>query len=277
MKKFMAILLSICLLAAVPALAADYFCIYYVDLATDYFIEYSAQADYRKLGLEPEGSDFFGVSHKNILRVVHPQDQKRLLTVFTKERLLEEMAATGAFTVTYRLMFGEHPTYVHLKAIHMVDGNSHHIVIGINNINAQVKREEELGAARERAYRDALTGVKSKYAFEEGPFYEVADRRVVVENEKSQNNIKVWSDIDTDAVQYMSMPTLSFNQEESEIIANVAADVATVVEAQMLKWMTGAEPLDDASWESYLGYLRDIGAEDYLSAYETAYARYLSR
>ena len=149
------------------ALAADYFCIYYVDLATDYFIEYSAQADYRKLGLEPEGSDFFGVSHKNILRVVHPQDQKRLLTVFTKERLLEEMAATGAFTVTYRLMFGEHPTYVHLKAIHMVDGNSHHIVIGINNINAQVKREEELGAARERAYRDALTGVKSKYAFEE--------------------------------------------------------------------------------------------------------------
>ena len=121
-----------------------------------------------------------------------------------------------------------------------------------------------------------LTNI-AKYAFEEGPFYEVADRRVVVENEKSQNNIKVWSDIDTDAVQYMSMPTLSFNQEESEIIANVAADVATVVEAQMLKWMTGAEPLDDASWESYLGYLRDIGAEDYLSAYETAYARYLSR
>ena len=37
-----------------------------------------------------------------------------------------------------------------------------------------------------------LTNI-AKYAFEEGPFYEIANRRVIVENEKSQQNIKIWS------------------------------------------------------------------------------------
>lgn len=121
-----------------------------------------------------------------------------------------------------------------------------------------------------------LTNI-AKYAFEEGPFYEIANRRVIVENETSQNNIKIWSDIDTAAVRYMSMPVLSFNTEESEAIANVAADVATAVQTQMLKWMTGAEVLDDDSWSAYIQYLEDIGLEHYINAYETAYTRYASR
>lgn len=121
-----------------------------------------------------------------------------------------------------------------------------------------------------------LTNI-AKYAFEEGPFYEVANRRVIVENETSQNNIQIWSNIDTDAVRYMSMPTLTFNTEESEAIANVAADVATAVETQMLKWMTGAEALTDDTWDAYIQYLEAIGLETYTSAYETAYARYANR
>lgn len=121
-----------------------------------------------------------------------------------------------------------------------------------------------------------LTNI-AKYAFEEGPFYEVSNRRVVVENETSQNNIKIWSDIDTDAVRYMSMPTLSFNTDESEAIANVAADVATAVQTQMLKWMTGADELNDDSWAAYISYLEEIGLNSYVDAYQTAYARYASR
>ena len=36
------------------ALAADYFCIYYVNTETDRFVEYSGSEEYDRLGLEEE-------------------------------------------------------------------------------------------------------------------------------------------------------------------------------------------------------------------------------
>ncbi len=37
------------------ALAADYFCIYYVNTENDKFIEYSAAPEYKEFGLPPAG------------------------------------------------------------------------------------------------------------------------------------------------------------------------------------------------------------------------------
>ena len=135
------------------ALAADYFSIYYVDTDTDRFIEYSADAEYDKLGIEKAGEDFFNLSRKNILRVVHPEDHDKILSAFTKEKLLAEMARTGTFTLNYRLMFGDAVNYVAMKATRMADQNDPHIVIGVNNINAQLERDQ----AYEKAKRDSVT------------------------------------------------------------------------------------------------------------------------
>ena len=147
------------------ALAADYFSIYYVDSETDRFIEYSAHEDYGELDIEKGGGDFFTVSRRNIERVVYPGDREKVLMAFTKENLMSELEQTGTFTLTYRLMFGGVPTFVNLKASRMADASDKHIVIGVSNVDAQMKRELELNAAREKANRDALTGVKSKHAY----------------------------------------------------------------------------------------------------------------
>ena len=148
------------------ALATDYICIYYVDTKSDYFMEYSASQAYKTLGLEKEGDDFFALCAKNIKRVVNEKDQEMMLAAFRKETLLEEVKKNGAYTVSYRLNMGSGQSiYASLKATNMADAGDRHIVIGISNIDAQIRREKELGLARERAYRDSLTGVKSKYAF----------------------------------------------------------------------------------------------------------------
>ena len=139
--------------AIAQALAADYFSIYYVDIATDRFIEYFADESYGSLGIEKEGRDFFNLSRRNVARVVHPDDREKILAAFTKEKLLTEMARTGTFTLTYRLMFGAQVNYVSMKATRMVDPNDPHIVIGINNINAQLERDLEY----EKAKRDSVT------------------------------------------------------------------------------------------------------------------------
>ncbi|MBO6150388.1 MAG: hypothetical protein J6O43_04375, partial [Clostridium sp.] len=65
------------------ALAADYFSIYVVDPDTGHFMEYSATGNYDSLGIEKEGEDFFGLSRKNMSRVIYPGDRDRFLGVFT--------------------------------------------------------------------------------------------------------------------------------------------------------------------------------------------------
>ena len=149
------------------ALAADYFSIYYVNTETDHFIEYSSHHEYDVLGIEKSGDDFFAQSQENILRVVYPEDLNKIQTIFTKERIMMELVQSGIFTITYRLMIQGVPTYVRLKATRMEDKEDPHIVIGINNVDAEMRREQELGIAREKINRDALTGVKNKHAYVE--------------------------------------------------------------------------------------------------------------
>ena len=149
------------------ALAQDYFSIYYVDTDTDRFVEYSAYDEYSELGIEKSGEDFFNLSRRNMRRVGYPEDLPRFLAAFTKENVMRELEKNGSFTINYRLIFNGEPNYVSMKATRMGDANDHHIVIGVNNVDAQMRREAELMQAQERANRDPLTGVKSKHAYAE--------------------------------------------------------------------------------------------------------------
>ena len=149
------------------ALAADYFSIYYVNTLTDRFLEFSAQEEYEKLGIEKGGDEFFSRSRRNIMRVIHEEDQEMFLKVFTKENVMSSLEENGVFSMTYRLMINGTPNYVHMKAMRMEDKTDHHIVIGVSSIDAQMRRDQELANARMIANRDPLTGVKSKHAFTE--------------------------------------------------------------------------------------------------------------
>ena len=130
------------------ALAADYFSIYYVDTRTDRFTEFTSHDAYAGLGIEKEGEDFFNLSRRNILRVVHPDDQPTIWEGFTRENVLHTIREHGAFTLTYRLVLDGEPIYVSLKATAMGDDTGS-IVVGINNIDEQMKRQEALEQARE--------------------------------------------------------------------------------------------------------------------------------
>ena len=153
------------------ALSKDYYSIYLVNIETDEFVEYSSNAEYQELHVEKSGFDFFGDCRKNVIRLVHPDDLKRALAVWEKDRLIREIADGKTFSVTYRLMFDGDAVYINCKVIRMTGEDERYIVIGISNVDAQMKRdmeyEEDLRMARAAAMRDALTGVKSKRAFSE--------------------------------------------------------------------------------------------------------------
>ena len=151
------------------ALAGNYIGIYTVNPATDYYVEYSATRDYEGLGLTKEGNDFFGVSRAESGRAIYAEDLPRFLSMFTKEKMMEEIRQNGIYELMYRLMIDGTPTYVSLKAALVEEKDGSRLIVGVSNIDARIKREQEyannLTEARNKANIDALTGVKNKHAY----------------------------------------------------------------------------------------------------------------
>ncbi len=149
------------------ALAQDCICIYLVNADGTHFDEYRATEQYARLGLEASGDDFFALARLNIARVAHPADVDMFLEAFTHDNMIATLDHHQAFTLTYRLMFSNKPTYVHLKAVRLERAFERFIIVGISSVDDQIRREQAHAQALRMANRDALTGVKSKHAFHE--------------------------------------------------------------------------------------------------------------
>ena len=145
------------------ALAGDYFSIYVVDPDTEAFVEYSSSEEYKNLGIETQGANFFELSRRNIEALIYPEDRDRFMAVFSRERVLKIIERDGHFTTKYRLMLNGIPTYVSMKATLLENRNERRLIIGLTNIDAQIQREEEfrkhMADARTRAKNDFLANM----------------------------------------------------------------------------------------------------------------------
>ena len=155
----------------ISALGGEYLSIYIVDPETEHYHEYSANTAYKSFGLPAEGEDFFNLTKALSRSLVYRKDLKRFMHAFTRENVLSEIERAGLFVLTYRLVIQEKPVYVQLKCAMVEEAEGCRLIVGINDVDAQVKQEQEyekrLIQAEEKAMIDALTGVKSKYAYME--------------------------------------------------------------------------------------------------------------
>lgn len=151
------------------ALTGDFLCVYVVDPENDRFREYSATKGFKSFEIPKEGEDFFGVSREQIGRVIYKDDLNRFLSMFTREGVFSEIERAGLFTLSYRLMVDGRPNYVQLKAAMVTEKEKRRLIVGINDIESQVRQEEDyairLAQAQSKANVDALTGVKNKHAY----------------------------------------------------------------------------------------------------------------
>jgi diguanylate cyclase (GGDEF)-like protein len=134
------------------ALSANYAQLYYVDLATDEFIEYSSTAEDGEMSMERRGEDFFNASHHDAMEQLHPDDRDMFLEMFTKENILRTLAEQGTFALTYRLLSaGGESGYVSLKAVR-AQGDEEHLTITVTNVEALDVRNEMTGLYPETAF-----------------------------------------------------------------------------------------------------------------------------
>jgi len=122
-------------------LAADYYNIYYVDLKTDRFIEYSSPVGGEELAVERHGDRFFDMMRQDALTRVYEPDRESFLADFSKEKILNELDRQSVYTATYRLIDTGRPMYVSMKITRMqMDRDK--IILGINIIDSQMKQKE---------------------------------------------------------------------------------------------------------------------------------------
>lgn len=149
------------------ALSQDFFTVFYVNTATAAYVEYHARPGLQRLDAVRRGEDYFA-DNRALLLDVDEVDRPLAMRAFDRETMARALAADSIYSDTYRLRLEGQWIHVAVKVIRLSD-ETDHVIVGMRNIDAQVRRElslaEELGAARELANRDALTGVKSKHAF----------------------------------------------------------------------------------------------------------------
>ena len=152
------------------ALAGEFICIYVVDPDTGRYREITSTADYQTAFAQAEsGADFFATTREASRKFTYPEDLKRFLAVFTKENVMADIESSGIFAVSYRLMIDGIPRYVRLKAGLVEEKEGRRLIVGINDIDSQVRQEEDyvdrLARARIKTSVDALTGVKNRHAY----------------------------------------------------------------------------------------------------------------
>ncbi|MCR5201668.1 MAG: GGDEF domain-containing protein [Lachnospiraceae bacterium] len=151
-------------------LASRYYQIFYVDVNNHtYSTLYNTATDI-DLGLTFDEKDFWEDVIINSEKIVYHEDINIFRETLKKENLINELEKNGAASLTYRLVLGEQPMYMSLRALYGRN-DKNHIIVGVENIDAQIKKENEykylLGMALNQANRDELTGVKNMHAFKE--------------------------------------------------------------------------------------------------------------
>ncbi|MCR4591472.1 MAG: EAL domain-containing protein [Lachnospiraceae bacterium] len=130
------------------ALSSDYEYLYYVDTETEHFVEYSHDGKGRNLSAERHGEDFFRQCREDAKIYIYEGDRTEFIKLFTRENVLNTLDEQGVFVLKYRLMKDNVPTYVNMKVVRM-ESNSKNIIIGVNNVDAQMRQQETLERLRE--------------------------------------------------------------------------------------------------------------------------------
>ncbi|MBO4899447.1 MAG: hypothetical protein J5509_04090, partial [Lachnospiraceae bacterium] len=116
----------------IMALVGNYICIYLVDPETEDYETIGSSQAFESTGIPKKGEGFFEETRKQSLNAIYTGDVDLFNVMFTKEKMLEEIKKTGAFTMIYRLMIGGNPNYVQLKASMLNEDGADKLIVGVS-------------------------------------------------------------------------------------------------------------------------------------------------
>ena len=149
------------------SLASNYDVIYYIDRDSSSYYSFTSRSIYGQLEVQESGSNFFADATRNADTLVHPNDKERVTNALDRDTLITQLYRRKKFSINYRLIVDGKVQYTRFTV--MWSGDKKHIVIGVENIDDEIKKEKDhlkaLNSEKELARRDDLTGTKNKTAY----------------------------------------------------------------------------------------------------------------
>ena len=151
------------------SLASNYDEIYYVDLDDSSYVSYEFNNIYGQLEMQRSGDDFFAEAIRNTSRIIHKNDRDIVDGFIDRDHMISALRNRKERSIDYRFMVDGRTHYARMTVRKTGDGA--HLIIGVENIDAEVRKEKQhlkaLNSEKELARRDELTGVKNKTAYKE--------------------------------------------------------------------------------------------------------------
>ena len=151
------------------SLAVNYDVLYYVDANDSSYISYECNNVYGQLYAKKSGNDFFADSQNDVRQIVHKNDCDMVLSFMARDHMISALNTHNSSSIDYRIKAGDKIHHVRMTVLKTGDGT--HFIIGIENIDAEIKKEKQilkaLNTEKELARRDELTGIKNKTAYNE--------------------------------------------------------------------------------------------------------------
>ena len=112
------------------ALTSDFESIFYVDVVTDFYLEFYTGKD-GDLQIRPGGIDFFDGARKALLKDVYEPDVEKVRQATGKANLMRWTGQQDTVALSFRKLRQGVPTPYSLQTIKTRESDNHHIVIGI--------------------------------------------------------------------------------------------------------------------------------------------------
>ena len=141
------------------ALANDYESVFVIDAEDDSYVEYIAEGDNKKLVIKLSGDNFYEDTIRNCHEMVYVEDQDLFLKYFKKSNIIDVLTSGESFILNYRLMVDGKPLHYFLKTI---KGNDQSVIIGVQNVDEQVRKQQTLDLER-ITYRRIAGALASRY------------------------------------------------------------------------------------------------------------------
>ena len=98
--------------------------------------------EFKKLNVPATGNDFFAESRRSIRKYVHPEDQDKALRLHYKDVMIANLKNHSSFSLAWRLVVNG--KVVNIRHTELMSRDGKHIIVCIENIDAEVKAELEL-------------------------------------------------------------------------------------------------------------------------------------
>ena len=135
------------------SLVSDYESVYYIDAKNESYIEYGNVKGEDGLVILSHGDNFYSDTLINAAKLVYEEDREHFLEVISRDTLNRAYKNKETIILKYRLLVKDHYEYYNLKVTHGSGEDDKYIIIGVKNVDAQIKAEE----LKDRAVEKGIT------------------------------------------------------------------------------------------------------------------------